>query len=236
MTKDKVTVLMSVYNSQNTVSNALESLVNQTYKNIEILVIDDGSEDETLKICLEYAKYFKNISVQENKNNIGLTKSLNLLIDLSNGNLLARQDADDISDLKRIEKQVDFLNKNNLDAVTSRAKIINQDRIIPRFSYYLPKKLVIRFKNPFIHGSLMIKKASIQKLGGYNDKFYYSQDYKLMWDLIKTGGKIAIMKEPLYSLNMEENISTLMKEKQQYYASFVKKGKNPSILSDNLNI
>jgi len=229
MTKDKVTVLMSVYNSQNTVSNALESLVNQTYKNIEILVIDDGSEDETLKICLEYAKNFKNISVQENKNNIGLTKSLNLLIDLSNGNLLARQDADDISDLKRIEKQVDFLNKNNLDAVTSRAKIINQDRIIPRFSYYLPKKLVIRYKNPFIHGSLMIKKASIQKLGGYNDKFYYSQDYKLMWDLIKTGGKIAIMKEPLYSLNMEGNISTLMKEKQQNFASFVKKEKNPPI-------
>ncbi len=229
MTKDKVTVLMSVYNSQNTVSIALESLVNQTYKNIEILVIDDGSEDETLKICLEYAKNFKNISVQENKNNIGLTKSLNLLIDLSNGNLLARQDADDISDLKRIEKQVDFLNKNNLDAVTSRAKIINQDRIIPRFSYYLPKKLVIRYKNPFIHGSLMIKKASIQKLGGYNDKFYYSQDYKLMWDLIKTGGKIAIMKEPLYSLNMEGNISTLMKEKQQHYASFVKKGKTPPI-------
>ena len=229
MTKDKVTVLMSVYNSQNTVSNALESFVNQTYKNIEILVIDDGSEDETLKICLEYAKNFKNISVQENKNNIGLTKSLNLLIDLSNGNLLARQDADDISDLKRIEKQVDFLNKNNLDAVTSRAKIINQDRIIPRFSYYLPKKIVIRYKNPFIHGSLLIKKTSIQKLGGYNDKFYYSQDYKLMWDLIKTGGKITIMKEPLYSLNMEENISTLMKEKQQYYASFVKKGKNPSI-------
>jgi len=229
MTKDKVTVLMSVYNSQNTVSNALESFVNQTYKNIEILVIDDGSEDETLKICLEYAKNFKNISVQENKNNIGLTKSLNLLIDLSNGNLLARQDADDISDLKRIEKQVDFLNKNNLDAVTSRAKIINQDRIIPRFSYYLPKKIVMRYKNPFIHGSLLIKKTSIQKLGGYNDKFYYSQDYKLMWDLIKTGGKITIMKEPLYSLNMEENISTLMKEKQQYYASFVKKGKNPSI-------
>ncbi|MEL0245407.1 MAG: hypothetical protein VW916_06645, partial [Flavobacteriaceae bacterium] len=123
----------------------------------------------------------------------------------------------------------DFLNKNNLDAVTSRANIINQDRVIPRFSYYLPKKIVMRYKNPFIHGSLLIKKTSIQKLGGYNDKFYYSQDYKLMWDLIKTGGKITIMKEPLYSLNMEENISTLMKEKQQYYASFVKKGKNPSI-------
>jgi len=229
MTKDKVTVLMSAYNSQNTVGNALESLVNQTYKNIEILVVDDGSEDETFKICLEYAKNFKNISVHENKKNIGLTKSLNLLIDLSNGNLLARQDADDISDLRRIEKQVDFLNKNNLDAVTSRANIINQDRVIPRFSYYLPKKIVMRYKNPFIHGSLLIKKTSIQKLGGYNDKFYYSQDYKLMWDLIKTGGKITIMKEPLYSLNMEENISTLMKEKQQYYASFVKKGKNPSI-------
>ena len=75
MNKDRVSVLMSAYNSENTISKALDSLVNQTYKNIEILVIDDGSQDKTLKICLDYAKNFKNIIVQQNKQNIGLTKA-----------------------------------------------------------------------------------------------------------------------------------------------------------------
>tara|TARA_B100000579_G_C22702334_1_gene790403 strand:+ start:89 stop:778 length:690 start_codon:yes stop_codon:yes gene_type:complete len=228
MNKDKVSVLMSAYNSENTISKALDSLVNQTYKNIEILVIDDGSQDKTLKICLDYAKNFKNIIVQQNKQNIGLTKSLNLLIELSNGNLIARQDADDISDKRRIEKQVEFLNKYNLDAVTSRAKVINQGRKIPRFSYYFPKKIVIRYKNPFIHGSLLIKKTLIQELGGYNEMFYYAQDYKLMWDLISAKGKISIMKEPLYFLSMQNNISSNMKQEQQYYASCVRKGTEPT--------
>ena len=228
MNKDRVSVLMSAYNSENTIDKALESLVNQTYKNIEILVIDDGSQDKTLKICLDYAKNFKNIIVQQNKQNIGLTKSLNLLIDLSSGNLIARQDADDISDIRRIEKQVKFLKKYNLDAVTSRARVINQNRKIPRFSYYLPKKIVIRFKNPFIHGSLLIKKSLIQELGGYNEMFYYAQDYKLMWDLISAERKISIMKDPLYLLNMENNISSNMKQKQQYYARCVRRGTEPT--------
>tara|TARA_B110000008_G_scaffold261537_1_gene283010 strand:+ start:69 stop:758 length:690 start_codon:yes stop_codon:yes gene_type:complete len=228
MNKDKVSVLMSAYNSQDTIGEALDSLVNQTYKNIEILVIDDGSKDKTFKICLDYAKNFKNIVVQRGKKNIGLTKSLNLLINMSNGNLIARQDADDISDKRRIEKQVNFLNKYNLDAVTSRAKVINQDRTIPRFSYYLPKKIVIKYKNPFIHGSLLIKKTLIQKLGGYDEMFYYAQDYKLMSDLISAEGKIRIMKEPLYLLNMENNISSNMKQKQQYFASCVRKGTEPT--------
>jgi len=227
MNKDKVSVLLSAYNSQETISKTLDSLVDQSYKNIEILILDDGSTDNTFKICLDYSKSFSNIFLERNKNNLGLTKSLNLLISLSSGNLIARQDADDISDKKRIEKQVYFLNKYRLDAVTSRAIVINKGNLIPRFSYYLPKKIVIKYKNPFIHGSLLMKKVLINQLGGYDENFYYAQDYKLMWDLISAGGKVRIMKEPLYHLNMENNISTKMKEKQKFYAICVRKGKNP---------
>ena len=69
---------------------------------------------------------------------------------------------------------------------------------IPNFSYYLPKRLVIKYKNPFIHGSLIIKRTVLVNLGGYKENFYYSQDYKLFYDFINSNFKINILKEPLY--------------------------------------
>ena len=224
-----LSVLMSVYNSETTVDKSIKSIINQSYKNFEFLIMDDFSNDNTFSICKTFEENYENIKVYRNEENLGLTMSLNKLIRLSKGQFIARQDGDDVSHKQRFEKQLNYIEKKNLDGCTTRAKVIQTNKLIPGLSFYFPQSFLLRYKNPFIHGSLLIKKTSIQKLGGYNDKFYYSQDYKLMWDLIKTGGKITIMKEPLYSLNMEENISTLMKEKQQYYASFVKKGKNPSI-------
>ena len=91
---NKISVIMSVYNKEPDVSNSIESIINQTYKNIELLIVDDGSKDSTLKICKEYAKQYKNIKLYENKTNIGLTKSLNKLINFTTGEYIARQDAD----------------------------------------------------------------------------------------------------------------------------------------------
>ena len=76
-TGDLVSVILSVYNSEKTIEECLNSLLSQTYKNIEILVIDDGSKDSSLEICKSYENKNKQIEVYENKNNIGLTKSLN---------------------------------------------------------------------------------------------------------------------------------------------------------------
>ncbi len=109
-----VSILLSVYNSEKTIEESLNSLLNQTYKNIEILVIDDGSKDSSLEICKSYENKNKQIEVYENKNNIGLTKSLNKLLIRSRGELIARQDADDISSPERIEKQVEFLIKKKI--------------------------------------------------------------------------------------------------------------------------
>ena len=99
-----------------------------------------------------------------NKNNLGLTKNLNFLINKSNGEYLARQDSDDISEPSRIEKQINFIEKYNLDGCTTRAKIIQTGSTIPKKSLYLPKKFVINFKNPFIHGSLVLKKQLLRAL------------------------------------------------------------------------
>ena len=223
----KISVIMSAYNSEDSVENSITSILNQTYEDLELLIMDDASTDNTFKICESLKNKDQRIKLYKNKSNLGLTKSLNKLISLSSGEIIARQDSDDISKKERIEKQLKFLEENNLDACTSRAKIMYSQKITPRFSLLLPKKLVIKYKNPFIHGTLFIKKNVLIENNSYDERFVYSQDYKLMADLIKKNKKILIMNENLYSLNMENNISTLKAKEQNYYAKCVRKNISP---------
>ena len=223
---DKVSVLLSVFNNENTILESLNSILNQTYRNLEVLVIDDGSSDKTLK-KIETVKD-KRLLIFKNTKNIGLTKSLNLLIAKANGNYIARQDADDVSDKHRIESQIMYLKKYNLDACTTRAYIKNTTKVIPNFSYYLPQKLVVKIKNPFIHGTLLISKSVLNRIGNYNENFIYAQDYKLFTDLLKNDYKIGTIKKSLYCLNMTENISNIKKNEQKYFADCVRKGISPS--------
>lgn len=224
--KELVSVIMSAYNSQNTIEKSINSLLVQTYKNIEILIIDDGSNDKTLKSIMKFQNK-PNIKIFENKKNIGLTKSLNKLIKISNGKYIARQDSDDISSPNRIMKQVEDIKKYDLDFSSSRGYIENTKRKIPGLSYYLPYSYLINYKNPFIHGTLLIKKAVIEEVGLYDERFYYAQDYKLMKELINKGYRYRVIGNPLYELNMTNNISTNKKSEQKYYADCVKNNLNP---------
>ena len=180
-----VSVIMSTYNSINTLDTAIESIMNQTYQNLELLIMDDCSEDGSYEKINYYKDRFTNIKIFRNKKNLGLTKSLNFLIQNSSGYYIARQDADDISFDKRIEDQVREMVNFNLDFCTTRAFIKNTRKKIPGISYYFPSKIISKLKNPFIHGTLMIKKDSIIKAGLYNENFYYAQDYKLITDMFK---------------------------------------------------
>ena len=154
----KVSIIMYCYNSQETVSKSIESILNQTYKDIELLLCDDGSIDNTLKILKNYENFDSRVKVFKNEKNVGLTKSLNSLINESLGTYVARQDDDDFSLSHRIETQVIALEDMNLDFITSRATIIGKERLIPGLSFYFPISLLMNFKNPFIHGTLLIKR------------------------------------------------------------------------------
>ncbi|RPG61911.1 MAG: glycosyltransferase family 2 protein [Flavobacteriaceae bacterium TMED238] len=222
-----VSVIMSAYNAEESLGSSIESILNQSYKNLELLIMDDGSSDSTNQICKRYEKEYASIRVYENLKNIGLTKSLNTLISHANGTLIARQDADDFSTTKRIEKQIHYLQGNNLDACTTRALIIKNNKKIPRFSHYLPARFVIKKKNPFIHGTLLIKKSVIEKLGFYDERFLYAQDYKLFSDLFKAGFNIKTINECLYHLNTENNISSNYSQAQTYYAKCVQSNTSP---------
>jgi len=217
-----ISVVMSTYNSERTVSKSIESILNQSYKNIEFLIIDDCSTDNSYEILKEYESKSNYIKVFFNDENIGLTRSLNILLKETKGDLIARQDSDDLSRQFRFEKQINFMINKGLDACTTKAKIIQNNKIIPNYSYYIPSKMIINFKNPFIHGSLIIKKKVIESLNYYDERFYFAQDYKLMKDLIYNNHKIKIINETLYDLNMVDNISSKFQKEQSYYARCVK--------------
>lgn len=222
-----VSVLLSTYNSEESIGESIDSLLSQTYKNLEILISDDGSTDSTKEICKKFQLKDERVLFSSNKKNVGLTKSLNNLAQKASGSLIARHDADDISLPYRIEEQIQFMKTKKLDAVTSRSLVKQNNKKRPGISFYIPDKLLINRKNPFIHGTLIIKKNVFQEIGYYDERFYYAQDYKLFYDLLDKGYKVKTLNKELYILNTENNISSENLERQNYYADCVRFRKNP---------
>ena len=225
--KFKISVIMSAKDSQSTIADSISSILLQTYENLELLIMDDASTDKTSEIISKFVAKDNRVKMYQNKINLGLTASLNILIKNSSGLFIARQDSDDISLPERLEKQMDFMIRKNLVGCTTKAISIQDSKILHNKSRFFHKKLLLRFKNPFIHGSLLIRKKVMNEINYYNEDFYYAQDYKLFTDLMNSGYKIKILNKVLYKLNTINNISTLKKEQQQYYAECVRKNTIP---------
>ena len=224
----KISVIMSVYNDEKNVETAIESILNQSYKDFEFLIIDDCSNDSTIKKIEKFKDFDDRLKVFKNSKNIGLTKSLNLLLKNVTTELIARQDSDDFSLPTRLEDQVNLITNKNYDAVYTRAINKQSQTKIPGLSFYIPTKLSIKYKNPYIHGSLMIKHEVLKSLNYYSEDFYYAQDYKLAWDLHKNKYKVGVKNKALYVLNTKNNISENFRNEQKYYADCVRKELDPN--------
>jgi len=218
-----ISVIISVFNDEKNIEWSIKSLLNQTYENIEICIIDDGSTDDTYSICSSLNQQSNKIKLFQNKSNQGLTKSLNFLIEKCSGDFIARHDSDDFSHADRIQTQYQYLKRKKLKVCTTRASRMDTDKKIPGISYFIPQKILIYFKNPFIHGTLLIEKKLLTNIGNYNSYFKYSQDYMLFATLIKSKVKIGKVNKVLYDLNMDNNLSKNYKTEQQHFANLVKK-------------
>jgi glycosyltransferase involved in cell wall biosynthesis len=216
---------MSVYNDEEYLEEAIESILNQTYKEFEFIIINDGSTDGSMKILNKYANYDNRI-VLIHQENIGLTKSLNKGIALSQGKYIARMDSDDISLSTRFENQIEFLEEYPNYALLG-TNIIKIDSIGNELevnkSKYSHEDIIKTFKNRncFAHGSIMVNKSLVQDDFIYDETFLYSQDYRL-WAKIAKKHKVKNLKKPLYKLRLHEgSISRQKIEKQSIYAGIV---------------
>jgi glycosyltransferase involved in cell wall biosynthesis len=200
--KPRVTVLMSVYNGERFLAEALESILAQTWTDFEFLIINDGSTDRSRKIILSYGD--PRIRLLDNPTNIGLTKSLNRGLELARGDMIARQDADDLSHPARLSKQVAFLEEHpEVALLGTRASLIDA------WGRYLPDLLTRRATTangikwqlmvytPFVHTSVMFRREIVwTKLGGYKEDFKRRQDYEF-WSRIAAAHAVANLPENL---------------------------------------
>jgi len=186
-----ISVICSTYNSAKTLRRAIKSVLLQTYKNFEFILINDASTDNTKSILKEYSAKDSRIITITNAKNIGLTKSLNIGLRRSVGYLIARIDADDIWHKDKLRQQINFLKRfpeygivgTNVFRLNSATKKI--------YKHFMPesdekiRQSILR-TTPFVHSAILFKK---NLFGKYDEKYVTSQDYYLYYTiLMKTKG------------------------------------------------
>lgn len=220
----KISVIMSVYNGEEYLREAMDSILNQTFTDFEFIIVNDGSTDNSLKIIETYND--ERIGIINNEKNIGLTKSLNKALKQAKGEYIARQDADDISLPNRFEKQMKYFEENpEVALLGTSAYIIDETGEIIQKCVVLAKPSIksLLKKNRFSHGSVMVKKEIVDKVGGYNDLLRYSQDYEL-WLRIAKCYEVRNLTQMLYKLRSHnENIRFMNWEESALYHFFALK-------------
>lgn len=186
--RPKVTVILPVYNEVSDFLNqSIESILAQSYNNLEILIIDDCS---TVKECIylidEYQRKDPRIKLHRWTKNIGLTESLNKGLQLASGEYICRQDSDDWSDPLRIEKQVLHLELNSDIGIIGSNVMLHQENGKALWKSNFPLshtkiKFALPYANPFAHGSVCFRKSIALKIGGYSNDLKQSQDYDFFW-------------------------------------------------------
>lgn len=196
-----VSVLMSVYNGQNFLRQAVDSILGQTFADFEFIIIDDGSTDATPDILAGYTD--SRIRRVRNPGNIGLTRSLNIGLEMARGRYVARMDADDESLPTRIEEQVAFLDANPGVAVCGTAALVN-GRPVSRPGEDAVIRSLLPFSPCLTHGSVMLRAAVLREHGlRYNEAFARAQDYELWYRLSRIpGAGFANLRTPLLSYRL----------------------------------
>lgn len=185
----RVSVVMAVYNEENRVSGAIDSILNQTMTNLELIIVNDGSTDHTIDVIKRYQD--ERIVFIDKEHNSGLADSLNLGVTHARSNLIARQDADDLSQPNRLETQVDYLNRNpEVAVVGSWGYLTNDTDQKKELRFPTTDGGIKRFMqkdNPFIHTSVVFRKEAFEKAGRYKVGL---EDYDL-WIRLAKDNKVA---------------------------------------------
>jgi len=193
--KPKISVVMPFYNAANFLDESISSILKQTFKDFELILINDASTDHSDKIVSNYLSDPRIIYVK-NETNQGIVKNLNKGINIAKAEIIARMDGDDISLPKRFSKQYEFL-KNHPDIsvvgsfvkiIDSESKIIDQ-RTKPTNPAEISKKIISY--SPLVHPSTMFRKRDVLEVGLYREEYIYVEDIDLWYRLIFSGKEIS---------------------------------------------
>ena len=186
-----VSILIAVRNGEIFLPDTLKSIAQQTYKNWELVAVDDASGDNTLSIMMLFQKrYPDQVAILQNNQNLGLTKSLIRAVKEAHGEYLARIDAGDTFAPDKLEKQINFLadhpeceligcNYMNIFLPSNQQKRSN----VPLTDSQIRASIIK--KNPFAHSCIIIRTDIYKKTDGYDPNIKYGQDYELWFRVLK---------------------------------------------------
>jgi len=183
-----MSVVMASYNCEKYVGDAIESILNQTFKDFEFIILDDASRDNTYSVIKTYAKKDKRIRLYKNKKNMQVAHSLNKGVTLAKTDIIVRMDADDVSYPKRLETQYKYLLRHkNVAVVGSNMDIMNKDgKIVSKREYSSSskelKKISFRY-SPFAHPSVVFRKHVFEEFGGYDPAMVPCEDIDLWFKI-----------------------------------------------------
>jgi len=202
----KISVVMPVYNGEKYFIEAIVSILDQTFKDFEFIIINDGSVDRSLDILKEFQKQDKRVKIISRENK-GVIYSLNEGVKMAQGEYIARMDADDVSDPERLSKQLKYAQENDLAVCGTWAEGIDDKGQRLKDMNYPPSldkiKSYTLIHNPFIHPSVMFRKDIFEKVGGYKKFFKHIEDYEL-WTRIVFKYKTGNISERLLKYRLHE--------------------------------
>ena len=198
----RVSVVMSVYNGEEHLADAVESVLEQSFRDFEFIIVDDGSTDRTPAILVEYVARDPRIRIVSQENT-GLTRALRNGVALARAPLVARMDADDLSLPHRFERQVALLDaRPDLVAASCHIEHFHDDGSVRMVAKDIGPEPLIPLYNSFTnriggHGQVMFRRSAYERAGGYDPAYRYSQDYDLWSRLLDLGG-FGVVEEVLY--------------------------------------
>lgn len=197
-----VSVLMPVYNEEDNVVRAIKSVIAQTYRNWEFVIVDDGSTDRTPTILKEFSESDPRIKVIRNERNMGITASLNRGLKACKGEYIARLDADDWYHPEKLEEQVRFLEEHpDHGMVGTFFTLVYDDGREIRVSLPVKHENILKrmaYRNSFCHSCVTFRREVLEVAGYYDEKLKYAQDYDLYFRVMSIAKAANIPKYLCY--------------------------------------
>ena len=221
-----VSVIMGIYNCATTLGEAIDSIVNQTFSDWELIMCDDGSQDNTLSVALEYKeKYPPKIVVLKNEKNLGLNATLNRCLAVAKGKYIARMDGDDVCSPERFAKELAVLESEpEIAIVSTDMAYFDESGTWGKMSHpTYPQGIDFLYETPFCHAPCMVRKEAYDAVQGYSvdKKLLRVEDYHLWMKMYKAGYKGKNIGEILYSMRDDRNAYNRRKFKYRLNSAYV---------------
>jgi glycosyltransferase involved in cell wall biosynthesis len=205
MNNNLVSVILPVYNAERYIEKSIRSVLDQTYNELELIIIDDGSSDSSKAII----KTFKDNRIRFYAHpHLGLISQLNFGVQNAEGNFIARMDADDMDDKNRLAVQIAYLkNNSDIQLVSTNYNFIDEndkiysEKTLPEFHEDIEYMMPIL--NSICHASMVTYKTAVIDAGSYRDKYLFVEDQDLFLRMISCGMKMHNLQEALYSYRIK---------------------------------